>query len=463
MLAVRPTSATRGREALAPAPVQPPSQPPPSRRPSPRQSPEPSPRHTSRMSKSKSYTSSLNRTQGREALAEKRHRSLERSLPQSNGVASNAYRTPQLVRRGQPPVNSGSSLSNSFGTTRRTPRRPPVRVVTKAEVPEASSVNVPPGYKPRKPVPSEKPSPVGSQRPRLKHHLAAQFSTDSTRSVDDMSSTMSSVGLRTAKPASSCFKAHLEPFPNPHEALKRAQDLVNSGDWRLCVSILCVESQVEGITNIVRLAEHHPEVLQSDLHQINMGLLKQAKNLRSQVSRASIQAFTLLFDDVEKITSLLLQKTSDTNKFLQLDSNHGLDALVENVSPNKAIPAILQEGLNHKNPAVRTTVARLLTYEVERLGASKVLSGQKDITDRLLPAAAKLAQEGSLETRKYAKHIFQQLSQQGNYDQALKKYVSPNDLRNIQKFLDNLSNEGRTIRESARSKFSVGSRYTRTM
>ncbi|XP_037798729.1 TOG array regulator of axonemal microtubules protein 2-like isoform X2 [Penaeus monodon] len=360
------------------------------------------------MPKSKSHTGSLNRTQGREALAEKRHRSLERVAPQSNGVASNAYRTPQLVRRGQPPVNSGSSLSNSFGTTRRTPRRPPVR------------------------------------------------------SVDDMSSTMSSVGLRTAKPASSCFKAHLEPFANPQEGLKRAQQLVNSGDW---------ESQVEGIQDIVRLAEHHPEVLQSDLHQINMSLLKQAKNLRSQVSRASIQAFTLLFDvmkrnmepDVEKITSLLLHKTSDTNKFLQLDSNHGLDALVENVSPNKAIPAIVQEGLNHKNPAVRTTVARLLTYEVERLGASKVLSGQKDITDRLLPAAAKLAQEGSLETRKYAKHIFQQLSQQGSFDAALKKYVSHNDLRNMQKLLDNLSSEGRTIRESARSKFSVGSRYTRTM
>lgn len=48
---------------------------------------------------------------------------------------------------------------------------------------------------------------------------------------------------------------------------------------------------------------------------------------------------------------------------------------------------------------MRTTVARLLAYEVERLGASRVLSGQKDITDRILPAAAKLAQEGSLETR----------------------------------------------------------------
>lgn len=55
-----------------------------------------------------------------------------------------------------------------------------------------------------------------------------------------------------------------------------------------------------------------------------------------------------------------------------------------------------------------------------------------------------------LSYRKYAKHIFQQLSQQGNYDQALKKYVSPNDLRNIQKFLDNLSNEVRNPSTKAR-------------
>ena len=48
---------------------------------------------------------------------------------------------------------------------------------------------------------------------------------------------------------------------------------------------------------------------------------------------------------------------------------------------------------------MRTNVARLMAYVVERLGASRVLSGQKDITDRVLPAAAKLAQEGSLETR----------------------------------------------------------------
>nr|XP_053628429.1 TOG array regulator of axonemal microtubules protein 2-like [Cherax quadricarinatus] len=222
---------------------------------------------------------------------------------------------------------------------------------------------------------------------------------------------------------------------------------------------------------MVRLTEHHPEVLHSDLHSVNLALLKQAKNLRSQVSRAAIQAFTRLFDtlkrnmesDSEKIVAMLLHRTADTNKFLQLDSHHALDALVENISPTKSIPAIIQEGISHKNAVVRTTVARLLAYEVERLGPSRVLSGQKDITDRILPAAAKLAQDGSLETRQYIKQIFQQLIHQGQFETALKKYVTATEIKNIQKFLDNLKNEGRTIKDSARSKFGTGARYTRTM
>lgn len=49
--------------------------------------------------------------------------------------------------------------------------------------------------------------------------------------------------------------------------------------------------------------------------------------------------------DCEKIAGMLLHRTADTNKFLQLDSHHALDAMVENISPTKSIPAIIQEGL----------------------------------------------------------------------------------------------------------------------
>lgn len=51
---------------------------------------------------------------------------------------------------------------------------------------------------------------------------------------------------------------------------------------------------------LVRLSRHHPDMLLGSLRSINMSLMKQAKNLRSQVSRAAIQAFTCFFDHLRR-------------------------------------------------------------------------------------------------------------------------------------------------------------------
>ena len=63
-----------------------------------------------------------------------------------------------------------------------------------------------------------------------------------------------------------------------------------------------------------------------------------------------------------------------------------------------------QDLVSHKNPVVRTTTSRLLAYVVERMGVGRALSGNPPgVTDKLLPAIAKLAQDGSQEARNYAK------------------------------------------------------------
>ena len=53
----------------------------------------------------------------------------------------------------------------------------------------------------------------------------------------------------------------------------------------------------------------------------------------------------------------------------------------------------------HKNLAVRKTTAQFLVKVVEKMGAGKILSGVKDITDRVLPTAAHFAVDQSPETR----------------------------------------------------------------
>ena len=120
-----------------------------------------------------------------------------------------------------------------------------------------------------------------------------------------------------------------------------------------------------------------------------------------QVCRAAVTVVGELFvqlkrnmeSDLDKIVITLLNKSGDTNKFLREDCNVALDAIVENVSHLKIIAVVTSpEIAGHKNPVVRATVSRMLAYIVDRMGVNKALSGAKDVTDKLLPAIAKLAQ-----------------------------------------------------------------------
>ena len=145
--------------------------------------------------------------------------------------------------------------------------------------------------------------------------------------------------------------------------------------------------------------------------------------------------------DMEKVMLPLILKSGDTNKFLREDCNVALDAIVENSSPQKLILIVTAEFVYHKSPVVRTTVSRLLAYTVERMGVHKALSGGKDITDKLLPAIAKLAQDGSPDARNYAKSsLHRMLHEHSDFEKILKKSLTPNTMRNLEKIIEALKN-----------------------
>ena len=97
--------------------------------------------------------------------------------------------------------------------------------------------------------------------------------------------------------------------------------------------------------------------------------------------------------------------------------------------------------VHHKSPVVRTTVSRILAYTVDRMGIQKALSGGKDTTDKLLPAIAKLAQDGSPDARNYAKSSLQKmLAESPDFEKLLKKSLTPNTMRNLEKVIDALKN-----------------------
>ena len=233
----------------------------------------------------------------------------------------------------------------------------------------------------------------------------------------------------------------ITPWAKPDEAIEKVLEQLEDDEW---------EKNMDGLSGLLRITHHHPETIMVEYKQVTQSLLKQVKNLRSQVARAAVHVVGGMFEqlkrsmesDIEKIALPLILKTGETNRFLREDCNCALDKMVENVNSSRAIAVITAEPLNNKNPVIRTTVSRLLAYITEKIGPNKALGGSKDITERLLPAVAKLAQDGSLEARIYAKMTLKILMEHDDFERILKKNVTANTMRNLEKVLDSVRSNG---------------------
>ena len=145
------------------------------------------------------------------------------------------------------------------------------------------------------------------------------------------------------------FGIKILAWAKPEEAIKKVrQQLKNTEDW---------EMNLDGLTSVLRLVHHNPEFIIMEYKTIMQLVLKQVKNLRSQVARAAVHLVGDMFatlkrsmeSDLEKIALPLVMKTGETNRFLREDCNQALDKMIENVSPSKSILIITAEPLNSKN------------------------------------------------------------------------------------------------------------------
>ncbi|XP_046334280.2 TOG array regulator of axonemal microtubules protein 1-like isoform X3 [Haliotis rufescens] len=232
-----------------------------------------------------------------------------------------------------------------------------------------------------------------------------------------------------------------KPFRDADGALREALKKIGQDDW---------EVKMEAINLLRRLTIHHPETLSGQLHTVILAIIAEVKNLRSQVSRLAITCLAEMFSnlkrqmdqDLDNTTKCLLAKSGESNHFIRTDVDRALKAMMENVTATRALLAIIMGGASHKNTAVRRTTAQCLVVLVEKMGPGKILSGVKDITDRVLPTAAQFALDSSQETRYYGKKILYQLMSHQDIDKMLTKYLPANTLRSVQDVVDNLRQKG---------------------
>ncbi|XP_050811978.1 TOG array regulator of axonemal microtubules protein 1 [Gopherus flavomarginatus] len=235
--------------------------------------------------------------------------------------------------------------------------------------------------------------------------------------------------------------SELRPFSKPETALTEALRLLADDDW---------EKKIEGLNFVRCLSAYHNDVLTGKLHETSLAVVQEVKNLRSGVSRAAVVCLGDLFTNLKKsmdqeldsTVKVLLHKAGESNTFIREDVDKALKAMVNNVTPARALCSLINGGQSHLHTAVRRCTAQHLSDVVERMGPGRILSGIKDVTDRILPAVAKFAQDGSQETRYYGRKMLFSMMTHPDFDKMLEKYVPSKDLPYITELVTSLRQKG---------------------
>ncbi|ELU00497.1 hypothetical protein CAPTEDRAFT_186424 [Capitella teleta] len=234
-----------------------------------------------------------------------------------------------------------------------------------------------------------------------------------------------------------------EPFKDPNRAFDESMKLISNEQW---------DVKCNGIENIRRLALHHPEVLTQtpQLHTLNLALTNEVKNLRSQVSRLAIVALGDIYSklgraaetDLELTAKGLVGKYAESNSFIHEELDRTFRNMVDHLTPQRCMCALINGGAGHKSGSVRRATSQFLVPIVERMGPGRVLSGIKDVTDKILPTAANFLLDGSPETRYNGQCILSMLINHDDFDRMITKHLPSNTLRNVQDKLDSLKKKG---------------------
>ncbi|XP_028854479.1 TOG array regulator of axonemal microtubules protein 1 isoform X2 [Denticeps clupeoides] len=272
-----------------------------------------------------------------------------------------------------------------------------------------------PSHKPSPPtLPPAGPLHSKSKVPRLRR---ASSLNRAQNSLDELNSDIHSQKKDPQE------QPELKPISKPELALSQSFALLNSDNW---------EDKIKGMTHLRSLAQYHSDVLTSRLHDVCLVIIQEVKNLRSCVARFAVMTLGHLFAQLRKgidqelveVSKTLLHKSGETNVFIRQAVDNALDSMVQHCTSIRVINALLAGGISHLNPVVRRCTAQHLTTLVEKIGADRVLSGAKDLTERLIPAVTKLAQDSSQEARYFGRRILLFLSAHQDFEKILQKYIS---------------------------------------
>ncbi|NXG10183.1 TGRM2 protein, partial [Sakesphorus luctuosus] len=212
----------------------------------------------------------------------------------------------------------------------------------------------------------------------------------------------------------------------PQQLLLSALTWLSSNNWEL---------KEKGLLSIKCLAISHSEVLLCRLREISLAVTKEVTNLRSKVSRSAIITLGELFmtfkkdmdSQVNEVVQVLLQMVWNSPEFIQKAASQTLGIVVENVTPSRAMTALMDSGVQHRHVLVRKCAAKHLLTVIEKIGATK-LAGIPVRAEKLVRLAVKLAQDCHKDTRYSGWKMLHILMDHQKFKRLLKQSVSAHDL-----------------------------------
>ncbi|XP_037098121.1 TOG array regulator of axonemal microtubules protein 1-like isoform X4 [Syngnathus acus] len=290
-------------------------------------------------------------------------------------------------------------------------------------------------------TPPHQPSPpTVPPKPNKLSRMRRAHSLSRTRpSLSHSSDELSPVTMDHKKYVSPSPK--LRPFSKPDLALMQSFDLLSSTKW---------EKKLEGLTVLRTLARYHADTLQGRLRDVCLFLIEEVNNLRSVVSRTAVYTLGDFYmhlqkamdQDLDETVKALLPKVGVSKAFMRDAVDGALDNMVRHCTPTRGIHALLSGGLSHLNPLVRKCTAQHLADLVEQVGATRLLSGSKDLTERILPAVTKLSQDSSQEARYHGRRMLLSLSCHPDFEKILERTIPSKDLQPIMDTIFTLKTKG---------------------
>ncbi|XP_034543516.1 uncharacterized protein LOC117815735 isoform X1 [Notolabrus celidotus] len=246
------------------------------------------------------------------------------------------------------------------------------------------------------------------------------------------------------KPASVCkpptadeiILKELKPLSHPEEGLPLYLGLLSSEVW---------EEKVKGLQSVQALAQHHPDILKSKLHEVCYAVTEEVKNLRSSVASVAVDTVVYLHVYLQKdmdpladqTGSALLQKIaqSSANAFLLKQAIKALDSLVLNCSPGPVLNVLFGTGLSHLCASVRACTAQKLHMLAADLGAAAIMQSGKTSAQKFLSAVNNMSVDASAEVRRHGLAILEQLALQPNFRALWENIVTQKDRPLLEKIL----------------------------